>query len=363
MRKYLKLNNNDNQLSLGNICRIIKNNSVSKIFAGQTDIFCALFNIDTISDSTVNNYCIGYRSIGPDYKNIYQTFEKNGYKDFENVAINIINILEGNIKTLENKEEVKKYLTQSPQVSKLCLDLYNLAKNDISVPRNLTSEINKLITQKNYYEVLKKILTYAILVKPQPIYIDDNRYELVENILNDTNISVKELEKMLKLQMQDGINYTYSIKKLSREGNPYASFELGEMEYKGTMTGRPRYIESYKYLKVAEEKNHPRATWLIAKMFLEGKLTSDKEESIEEGFKYLKKAENLGSTAAINTLGTCYLTAQNPNHQTDEDKALTYFHKAASHNYVYAFNNLGKYYEQKGDRKTAFNYYLKSAEL
>ena len=55
------------------------------------------------------------------------------------------------------------------------------------------------------------------------------------------------------------------------------------------MTGRPRYIESYKYLKVAEEKNHPRATWLIAKMFLEGKLTSDKEESIEEGFKYLKK--------------------------------------------------------------------------
>ena len=93
MRKYLKLNNNDNQLSLGNICRIIKNNSVSKIFAGQTDIFCALFNIDTISDSTVNNYCIGYRSIGPDYKNIYQTFEKNGYKDFENVAINIINCL------------------------------------------------------------------------------------------------------------------------------------------------------------------------------------------------------------------------------------------------------------------------------
>ena len=363
MRKYLKLNNNDNQLSLGNICRIIKNNSVSKIFAGQTDIFCALFNIDTISDSTVNNYCIGYRSIGPDYKNIYQTFEKNGYKDFENIALNIINILEGNIKNLENEEEIKKYLTQSPQVSKLCLDLYNLAKNDTSVPRNLTSEINKLITQKNYYEVLKKILTYAILVKPQPIYIDDNRYELVENILNDTNISVKELEKMLKLQMQDGINYTYSIKKLSREGNPYASFELGEMEYKGLMTGSPRYIESYKYLKVAEEKNHPRATWLIAKMFLEGKLTSDKEESIEEGFKYLKKAESLGSTAAINTLGTCYLTAQNPKHQIDEDKALNYFHKAASHNYVYAFNNLGKYYEQKGDRKTAFNYYLKSAEL
>lgn len=363
MRKYLKLNSDDNHLSLGNVCRMIKNNSASKIFTGQTDIFCAIFNIDSISDSTVNNYCIGYRSIGPDFKNVYQTFEKNGYKGFESVALNIINILEGNIKTFETKEEVKKHIKTNNHISRLCFDLYNLAKNDESVPRNFTTEIYKLITEENYYEVLEKTLTYAVLVKPQPIYIDDNRYELVENILNDTNISIKELEKMLKLQMKDGINYTYSIKKLAREGNPYASFELGEMEYKGLMTGKPRYIESYKYLKVAEEKNHPRATWLIAKMFLEGKLSNNKDESIEEGFKYLYKAEKLGSIAAINNLGTCYLTGKNPNHQIEETKALNYFKKAASHNYVYSFNNLGKYYEKKGNYKKAFEYFLKSADL
>lgn len=363
MRKYLKLNSDDNHLSLGNICRLIKNNSSSKIFTGQTDIFCALFNIDNISDSTVNNYCIGYRSIGPDYKNIYQTFEKNDYKGFEVIVQNISNILDGNIKTFETENEVKTYIQSNTHMAHLCRDLYNLAKNDATVPRAFGTDLYKLISQTKYYEVLEKALTYAILVKPQPIYIDDNKYELVENILNDTNISVKELEKMLRLQMQDGINYTYSIKKLAREGNPYASFELGEMEYKGLMTGTPRYVESYKYLKVAEEKNHPRATWLIAKMFLEGKLTPDKEKSIQEGLKYLVKAEKLGSIAAINTLGTCYLTGQTENHQKDDQKALEYFNKAAAHNYVYAFNNLGKYYEQKGDNQTAFEYYQKSAAL
>ena len=68
MKQYIKMNNNDNQLSLGNTCRIIKQLSTKKNIATQTDIFCAIFNIENANDSTVNNYCIGCRSIGEEYK-------------------------------------------------------------------------------------------------------------------------------------------------------------------------------------------------------------------------------------------------------------------------------------------------------
>ena len=42
---YIKLNNNLNHLSLGNILNIIKNNSKNKSSAIQTEIFCIIFNI------------------------------------------------------------------------------------------------------------------------------------------------------------------------------------------------------------------------------------------------------------------------------------------------------------------------------
>ena len=44
MKKYLKMNHNNNQLSLGNTCDIIKKLSKNKLLATQTNIFCAIFN-------------------------------------------------------------------------------------------------------------------------------------------------------------------------------------------------------------------------------------------------------------------------------------------------------------------------------
>ena len=68
-KKIIKLNNNDNHLSLGNIFRIIKSISINPSSFLQSDLFCIIFNCDTIGTSTVNNYCTGIRSIHPDYKN------------------------------------------------------------------------------------------------------------------------------------------------------------------------------------------------------------------------------------------------------------------------------------------------------
>ncbi len=63
MKKYIKLNNNDNHLSLGNFTRIIKENTINKTSALQTEVFSTLFNTTNINDTTINNYCIGIRSI------------------------------------------------------------------------------------------------------------------------------------------------------------------------------------------------------------------------------------------------------------------------------------------------------------
>ena len=68
---FLKMNNNDKYLSIGNLFRIIKLYSVNKKLVGQADLFCILFGLDGVSESTVNNYCIGARRIADDYKDVY----------------------------------------------------------------------------------------------------------------------------------------------------------------------------------------------------------------------------------------------------------------------------------------------------
>ena len=71
MKKYIKLNIDDNHLSWGNFCRIIKEYAVNKTSALQIEVFCTIFNIDSINDTTVNNYCVGCRSINNEYKQIF----------------------------------------------------------------------------------------------------------------------------------------------------------------------------------------------------------------------------------------------------------------------------------------------------
>ncbi len=174
---------------------------------------------------------------------------------------------------------------------------------------------------------------------------------------------MNELENFLKAQLRDGVNYTYSLKKLAKEKNPYAAFELGEMEYRGTMTGTPRYVKAYEYFKIAAEKNHPRANWLISKMLLEGQIGKSTDEDLRKAYQYLKNAEECGSIAATNTIGLCYLNGWIPDKPKNIEMAIKYFKKAADKDYVYAHNNLGKIFEEKGDYEKAYSHYYFSASL
>jgi len=95
---YIKLNNNDNHLSLGNLFNIIKKISKNKTGAIQTELFCILFNIDNISETTVNNYCTGFRSINSIYKQTYINYQKK-YPNNKEILIhtitNLLSIIDG----------------------------------------------------------------------------------------------------------------------------------------------------------------------------------------------------------------------------------------------------------------------------
>lgn len=358
--KYVKMNNNQKELSLGNFCRIVKELSLNKSFAGQQDVFYAIFGIDDISDSTINNYCIGYRSIGASFKQSYIKRKNYPNSEFDESMVTLYSILKGRVYSPSSHNEIKDLLRDGI-VKKLCLELYNLAKNDESVSAEFTKKIYSLINAEDIYSTLCEILIYIVLEKKQPIYIDKTKRELFEDILNNTNISMNDLQKFVTIQLQDGINYIYSLKELAKEGNPYASFELGDMEYTGRMTGSPRYIKAFEYFQTASLKNHPRACWLIAKMLLDGKIGEKTSEDIKKAHEYLRISEQLGSIAALNSIGICYLNGIGK--KVSEEKAMEYFEKAANSNYVYAHNNLGKIYEKKGNLKMAYDHYLFSANL
>ena len=94
-KDYIKLNNNEEHLSLGNLFRIIKDLSKNRISALQSELFCGLFGVEDINDTTVNNYCVGIRSIGSEYKQIFLTKEKrytNNKKEFVENIMSLLNI-------------------------------------------------------------------------------------------------------------------------------------------------------------------------------------------------------------------------------------------------------------------------------
>ena len=80
-------------------------------------------------------------------------------------------------------------------------------------------------------------------------------------------------------------------------------------------------------------------------------------------WKYLNKAVELGSIAALNTMGNCYLNGINPNKEIDVEKAIKYYLDASEYGYVYSYNNLGKIYEKNNDFDKSFEYYKLSADL
>ena len=359
-KEYIKLNNNDDHLSIGNIFRIIKEMAKNKRAALQTEIFCTIFDIDSINDTTVNNYCLGARSIGSDYKQIYINLSKryNSNKEiFTDIIINLLCIIDGTIYDIKSNKT--DFINKNRSAIELSKRLYNLAKNDNSV--NIVLEIKDLLDNNNYYECLVKEIVFAILDKKQPIYETDLKREVIENVLADTSISSKSLEEYLSLKLKEGINYDLSMKSLASNGNAYANFELGTNEYYGYVKGYPRYNEAYKYFLDAAKYHHAGACYMLGRLLINGLINNKSNNDLKRGYDYLKEASDLGSIAALNMIGTMYKDGLYPL-EKDINKAKELFLIACNNNYAYAYNNIGKLLEEEKPNE-AYEYYIKSANL
>ena len=360
-KNFIKLNDNDEHLSLGNLFRIIKENSKNKTGALQTEIFCILFEEESALSTTINNYCVGARSIGDSYKQKFINKKRRYQKKEEEFLPNIIALLEIMDGVLY-KEETISFINTNKSANYLAKKLYNIAKNDKQVPSSLINQLNFLIKEKKIYECLVEELLFIVLEKKQPINESTLKKELIENIFSNTNISLKDLESYLSLKLNEGINYDYSLIKLGEEGNALANFELGSNEYYGYYKGVPRYDEAYKYLVKAAIKGHAKANYMLGNMYISGFIGGMSNKELEIGYNYYLKAKELGSIAAINAIGNMYYKGIYPLEKNKEE-ALKLYEEASSYNYAYAFNNLGKICEEEKQYDKAFEYYMKAANL
>lgn len=328
--------NNGNILSLGNIINSIKKISNNNN-AMQTEIFCSIFGVNEINTTTVNNYCIGIRAIGIEYKKI---FEEN-YNDnsiIKNI-LSLVNILENKVYSEENALDT---INKSDKLQKVIEELKQIATNDEHI-----DDINKLIKDNNY-ETIKEMLYYAIIINKQPVYS--------QNI--NIKINKQELNEYMRLELYWGESYVSSLLELAKKNNMYACAKLGSLEFEGAVTGTPNYKKSFQYYLKSANKNHPKSCWMIANLILTNKVDYD----FDTMWKYLNKSIELGSAAGYNTMGLCYLRGINKDNKIDKEKAEYYFKIAGELGYVFAFNNLGKIYEEK-DEAEAMKYYNISADM
>lgn len=360
-KSFIKLNDNDEHLSLGNLFRIIKENSKNKTGALQTEIFCLLFEEDNVNTTTINNYCVGARSIGDSYKQKF-IYKKKRYltnqEEFLENIIAIIQIMDGTL----YKEESINFVNNNKSAVYLAKKLYNIAKNDKQVTTSLIAKLNELLKENKIYECLVEELLFIVLEKRQPLYESTLKKELIENVFNNTNISLKDLESYLALKLNEGINYDYSLKQLAMNDNALANFELGSNEYYGYYASYPRYDQAYKYLIKAADKGHAKANYMLGNMYINGFIGARSKNELELGYNYYKKAQELGSIAAINAIGNMYYEGIYPL-EKNIDEALKFYKEAISYNYAYAFNNLGKLCEEEKKYNEAFLYYEKAASL
>ena len=193
MKKYIKMNSNDNYLSLGNLFRIIKEISKNTSNSIQTEIFCLLFEVESINTTTVNNYCVGSRSIGNDYKQKYLNYQKKYSKDkelFTNMFINLINHIDGIYYNVLNKVE---FINNNKSFRLLVNKLFLISKNDQNISNDIINNYKELLDSNDYYQVFIKMLFYIVLENKQPIYEEDRIKETINDLISDTNISINHI--------------------------------------------------------------------------------------------------------------------------------------------------------------------------
>ena len=206
------------------------------------------------------------------------------------------------------------------------------------------------------------LLNYIILEKKQPIYIEENINNLIEKSIYDTNISMKDIQEFIQIQLNSGIWSLRAFKQLADKGNPFACFEMASMEYNGIITGKPRYDKAYQYYMTAAKYNHPVATWAIGYLYYNGNVGTKSKRDLMLAVKYFNKARKLKCSNAFNSFGLIYLNGTIPHIKKNKEKAVEMFEKAISLGNIYAYNNLGNVCEKDKNYEKAIELYTISAD-
>ena len=342
MKKYyIKMNNNKDYLSLGNIISTIKDISNNKN-AMQIEIFCSIFDENNINTTTVNNYCIGIRAIGLEYKKLFLDKYNSDKSLFIGNILSLVSILDDRVYSIG--EDSLEVINSSEKLKRVIKELLTICSNDKSVSSKFISNIKKL----DSFNCMVELLNYAININKQPVY--------TQNI--NIKINKDELDEYLKIKLYYGQSYITSLIDLANKGNMYASADVGSMWFDGSISGEVDYLKCFEYYMIAANKNHPKACWMIANLMLTGRVKYDEEVM----WKYLNKSITLGSAAGYNTLGLCYLKGLTPDKKIDVDKAKYYFELSSNLGYIFAFNNLGRLYEDSNIEE-AIKYYKISADI
>lgn len=344
-RNYIKMNDNDNYLSLGNVINTIKKVSNNNN-AMQTLLFSTIFNVSNVNATTINNYCIGYRAIGLEYKKIYIDLKRRYELDkqvYIDIILDILSIMDDVIYVKDDNS--LELINNNKKLKEVVDNLLVIANNDEHIEKDVISNIKNM----NLYESFIELLNYSILDNNQPVYTQSINIK----------INRQELNEYLKIKLYYGESYINSLLELSRKDNMYACAELGSLEFDGYISGKPNYKKCYEYYYKAALKDHPKGCWMVANLMLTKRVKLD----FDTMWKYLNKSIELGSFAGYNTLGLCYLRGINKENKKDINEARKNFWISAEHGYVFAFNNLGKTYEDEGNIEEAIKYYKISADM
>ena len=312
----------------------------------QLEIFCSIFDINNINTTTVNNYCIGIRAIGLEYKKYfsdkYESY-KNNHDIFISTILSIISILDDKVYYYDS--DSLDIINSNVKLKEVISELINIASNDEHISEHFINNIKDL----DSYSSIIELLNYAININKQPVYIQNINIE----------INKSELNEYLKIKLYYGQSYISSLIDLANKNNMYACADLGSLWFDGVITGEVDFNKSYEYYLKAANKNHPKACWMIANLILTKRVKYD----FDTMWEYLNKSISLGSAAGYNTLGLCYKNGITKDKKVDMENAINNFKISSELGYVFAFNNLGYIYESNGDVEEAFKYYKISADM
>ena len=143
---YVRMNGNDNYLSLGNVIDLIKRVS-NNVSASQTEIFCTIFNINDVNVTTISNYCIGIRAIGLEYRDYFEKMYLKYRTDdgiFINMVSSILNILNNSVSEYNMSD-----INNDNKLNIVVDELFKIAKKD----KNIHEEYICNIKNKNKVKI------------------------------------------------------------------------------------------------------------------------------------------------------------------------------------------------------------------